>query len=93
MLLQKLPQKHHTRLHVYTTYHVKFITGNDIKCRTLIDNVYQNSLFSKNCVEWLNLPVFSTNHMLVGVNGISAETCQHFKKFNFSDIFQVITIL
>lgn len=62
---------------------VKSKTGKLIQCRALIDNASQNSLISRECAERLQLPLQSTTHRLVGINGMLAETSLHLTEFSF----------
>lgn len=64
-------------------WNVKYIIENTIKSREPIGNASDISLISKNCAERLKLTVFSINHRLVVLNGISLEISLCFKEFNF----------
>lgn len=66
---------------------VRSPTGKIIRCRALIDNASQNSLISKKCATVLQLQLSGTSHRLVGINGISAETCLYSTTLEFSPYF------
>ncbi|GFV03719.1 DUF1758 domain-containing protein [Trichonephila clavipes] len=63
---------------------VKSKHGQQITCRSLIDNASQNSLISRQCADRLKLPLKHTNHKLVGVNETFAETSLYSTNFEFS---------
>ena len=76
---------------------VKSLSGKIIKCKALIDNASQNSLISRKIAEKLNLPLVSTSHKLVGINGVSAETYLNSTKLqflpHFSNEYKVLNAL